>query len=269
MFDLPTVAAISKIAAQYGWHLPALAAVVEVESAGVAFAMVDGRAEPLIRFEGHYFDRRLSGEDRERARKAGLARPTAGAVVNPASQAGRWKLLARAIEIDAQAAYESVSWGVGQVMGSHWKWLGFGSVSELVNLTRRDVAGQVELMARYIDRAGLAGALARHDWNAFAYGYNGPNYRAGSYHTKMAKAYARWVKALGPMPGDTRPTLRRGARGEAVADLQRLLNARGSALLVDGDFGKRTENSVRVFQEVSGLTVDGVVGPKSWGALGT
>lgn len=269
MFDLTTVAAIAKIAAQHGWQMPALAAVVEVESGGVAFAMVDGRAEPLIRFEGHYFDRRLSGDARDRARRAGLASPIAGAVKNPKAQAARWKLLARAIEIDAQAAYESVSWGVGQVMGSHWQWLGFASVTELVNLCRRDVAGQVELMARYIDKAGIAGALARHDWHAFADGYNGPNYAAGGYHTKMAKAYARWVKTLGPMPGDTRPTLRRGARGDAVKDLQRLLNARGRSLAVDGDFGARTENSVRVFQEVSGLAVDGVVGRKTWGALGT
>jgi hypothetical protein len=50
-------------------------------------AMIGGRAEPLIRFEGHYFDRRLSGTKREEARRAeGLSSPTAGAIANPASQ---------------------------------------------------------------------------------------------------------------------------------------------------------------------------------------
>ncbi len=136
MFDQPTLRAIGALAARMDLEQAALLAIAEVESGGRAFAMVDGRREPLIRFEGHYFDRLLSRQNRAVARKAGLASPKAGAVANPASQAARWRLLARAVEIDAVAAYSSVSWGVGQVMGSHWAWLGFGSVTELVNLCR-------------------------------------------------------------------------------------------------------------------------------------
>ena len=55
--------------------------------------MVDGRDEPLIRFEGHYFDKRLSDADRARARADGIASPVAGEVANPASQEARWRLL--------------------------------------------------------------------------------------------------------------------------------------------------------------------------------
>ena len=36
---------------------------------------------------------------------------------------------------------------------------------------------------------------------------------------------------------------------------------------VDGEFGQKTEASVRAFQQVEGLTVDGVVGAKTWDAL--
>ena len=36
---------------------------------------------------------------------------------------------------------------------------------------------------------------------------------------------------------------------------------------VDGDFGKCTEAAVRKYQKDQGLTIDGIVGPKTWAAL--
>lgn len=68
---------------------------------------------------------------------------------------------------------------------------------------------------------------------------------------------------------DNMPTLRRGSQGDEVADLQTILNARyGADLEVDGNFGKATEAAVKAFQKSRGLTADGVVGPKTWKALG-
>lgn len=65
------------------------------------------------------------------------------------------------------------------------------------------------------------------------------------------------------------PTLRRGSQGDEVADLQTILNARyGADLEVDGNFGKATEAAVKAFQKSHGLTADGVVGAKTWKALG-
>ncbi|MEE1200747.1 MAG: peptidoglycan-binding protein [Christensenellales bacterium] len=65
------------------------------------------------------------------------------------------------------------------------------------------------------------------------------------------------------------PTLRRGNQGDEVADLQTILNARyGADLDVDGNFGKATEAAVKAFQKANGLTADGVVGAKTWKALG-
>lgn len=65
------------------------------------------------------------------------------------------------------------------------------------------------------------------------------------------------------------PTLRRGSQGDEVADLQMLLNSKfGYDLDVDGNFGKATETAVKDFQKKHGLTADGVVGPKTWAALG-
>lgn len=69
-----------------------------------------------------------------------------------------------------------------------------------------------------------------------------------------------------------KPTLRRNSRGPAVRELQTALNKwlaaqRRTLLAVEGVFGSRTEQAVKAFQSAKGLTVDGVVGPKTWGHL--
>lgn len=64
------------------------------------------------------------------------------------------------------------------------------------------------------------------------------------------------------------PTLRQGADGADVRTLQGLLHARGyTASKVDGDFGPKTETSVKRFQAKHDLDVDGIVGPKTWAKL--
>ncbi|MBB5830392.1 C40 family peptidase [Brachybacterium aquaticum] len=64
------------------------------------------------------------------------------------------------------------------------------------------------------------------------------------------------------------PKLRQGARGDSVRTLQNLLNASGASLTVDGVFGAGTASAVRALQSAAGIGVDGVVGPKTWNALG-
>ena len=66
----------------------------------------------------------------------------------------------------------------------------------------------------------------------------------------------------------TQPVLREGARGDSVEDLQRSLKAAGfNPGPVDGWFGPQTERAVLSFQSSRGITVDGVVGPQTWGQL--
>lgn len=66
-------------------------------------------------------------------------------------------------------------------------------------------------------------------------------------------------------------TVRKGDKGDTVRHLQRLLIALGydlGASGADGDFGSKTDAAVRAFQKANGLVADGIVGEKSWGALG-
>jgi hypothetical protein len=257
---------IAETATSAGIEPLALLAVAEVESGGKAFVRIGARLEPVIRFEAHYFDRRLSGAHKRRARRAGLASPVAGAIANPASQGGRWAMLERAMEIDRGAALESVSWGIGQVMGAHWAWLGYASVDALVAQVRSGLAGQAALMVCHIGKSGLTDALNSHDWMAFARVYNGPGYNRHAYPAKMARAYAKYRRLVNAKPGSAGTAGRRGSlaygdRGDAVRDLQTMLGALGYPLVADGVYGARTRLAVRRFQSRQGLAVDGVAGP--------
>ncbi|MFK5977982.1 MAG: N-acetylmuramidase domain-containing protein [Rhizobiaceae bacterium] len=263
MFDENLCTAIEEIASELNIESAALKAVVQVESAGRLSVNIAGRKEPLIRFEGHYFYKLLPLIKRNMALAQGLASAKAGAVKNPFTQKGRWRLLRRAIKINRAAALESVSWGLGQVMGSHWRWLGYASIDALVVEARDGVAGQVRLMARYITKANLTDKLRAHDWAGFARAYNGPAYRKYKYHTKLARAYDSF-SAGGPQKHlkNKMAMLQYGSTGNSVTELQKNLSSLGYFLISDGDFGPATERAVSQFQQEHHLGIDGIFGTK-------
>lgn len=66
---------------------------------------------------------------------------------------------------------------------------------------------------------------------------------------------------------ETKPTLRKGDKGKDVRILQELLASKGYTLVPDGEFGPLTQGMVKNYQQVHGLTVDGIVGPRTWEKL--
>jgi hypothetical protein len=58
-------------------------------------------------------------------------------------------------------------------------------------------------------------------------------------------------------------TLKLGSKGEAVKTLQEFLK-----ITVDGNFGPKTESAVKSWQKTHGLLADGIVGKKTWAAMG-
>lgn len=63
------------------------------------------------------------------------------------------------------------------------------------------------------------------------------------------------------------PTQREGSSGEPVRSVQYNLCARKQRVAVDGEFGPETADAVEAFQRSAGLSVDGIVGAKTWPAL--
>lgn len=178
-----------------GAPLAAVMAVNEVESQGMGF-LADGRAKIL--FERHKFYERIV------ARKfdvRGLAAKFPG-VVNPkrggyAGGASEYMRLNVAVTICPDAAYESCSWGLFQIMGFHWERLGFASVVEFVQAMQANEANHLDAFVKFIltdppmHKAMLAGK-----WADFARRYNGPAYEDNLYDVKLARAFGRYSKEL-------------------------------------------------------------------------
>ena len=57
------------------------------------------------------------------------------------------------------------------------------------------------------------------------------------------------------------PLIKRGSSGKAVKIWQVVIGT-----TIDGIFGVNTETKTKEFQKKKGLTVDGIVGPKTWKA---
>ena len=68
----------------------------------------------------------------------------------------------------------------------------------------------------------------------------------------------------------TRATLKTGIIGSDVTYLQQRLTLKGYGVgAIDGIFGSKTLEAVKAFQAENNLTVDGIVGAKTWAALGS
>ena len=235
----------------------ALLAIIEIESGGLI-----GNPHPIIRWEGHYFDRLVPAKLRSVARAQGLSSPTAGKIKNTKSQSGRYDILNRAAAIDKEAAYSSISIGVGQVMGAHAKDLGYASAEAMFNRAKQGLQGQIELMIRFIKFNELVDELKRLDWSAFARAYNGPGYAKNKYHTNMKAAFERYSGVgITPSTGSAANMLRMGSKGAKVRELQALLTRAGFPVKADADFGPTTKKAVQDFQRKYKLEADGVVGP--------
>lgn len=261
MFAPETLKKIGKLAAEIDVQAAALAAVAEVESAGVTSWLVHGKSLPPIRFEGHYFYRLTKGTKREAAVRAGLAAAVSGVVKNPKSYQARYELLERAMKIDEVAALMSTSWGLGQVMGAHAVKLGYPDVQHMVARAKESVDGQVEIMGKYIQKFGLVDELQTKGWQSFADQYNGPASRKNNYSTKIAAAYKVFTKVYAD------PNF--GASGVEApvalyTDQQKSLEWLGYFHgTVDGTNSAAFRDGLRAFQRAHGLIPDGKWGPLS------
>lgn len=108
--------------------------------------------------------------------------------------------------------------------------------------------------------------LTAHGQNLTVDGIFGPLTRAG------VKAFqsSHGLSADGVVGPLTWPALvvpvASGSSGPAVKAVQSQVDSRINELVVDGNFGPETETTVKQFQTILGLTVDGIVGPVTWNA---
>jgi len=95
-------------------------------------------------------------------------------------------------------------------------------------------------MARFIDTNGLASKLRRHDWTAFARGYNGPGYATNHYDVRLTSSYRAMSTG--------------GAPDLVVRAAQAYLTFLGhDPHGIDGVMGRMTRAAVNDFQLAQGL----------------
>ncbi|PWQ99078.1 N-acetylmuramidase domain-containing protein [Leucothrix pacifica] len=184
-------------AERLGVELAAIKAVNEVESAGTGFL----NNHPKILFERHVFWKRLIKHGVDPALvtigNEDILQTKSGGYEGGVSEVAR---LERASAIHATAALESASWGLFQIMGYHWKALGYDSAEVFMQRMKKNESEQLDAFIRYIEVNNLAKwlrlkpgqiSLSLKNFAGFAYRYNGPAYKRYKYHTKMLSAYQK------------------------------------------------------------------------------
>ena len=172
----------------------AVKAVIQVESAGAGY-LNEPQQRVKILFERHIFARLLKERDSTAYTAACSEAPHICQNAPGGYKGGvaEYPRLARAMMYHHEAAMESASWGLFQIMGFNYKQAGFDSIHTFVDAMKESEGQQLTAFARFVkaDKA-MHAALKKHDWAAFAKRYNGPAYQKNNYDAKLANAYRRY-----------------------------------------------------------------------------
>jgi|SRR5579863_757605 len=219
--------------------------VLAVETRGCGF-LADRR--PPILFERHIF----SGLTNHQFDLCDVSNPQPGGY--GASGANQYARLADAIAKDRAAALASASWGMPQIMGENFAAAGFSDVESMVQAMCDSEDAQLAAFSAFLAANRLDQHLQAHDWAGLARGYNGPNFAANQYDTKLAAQFQKF--SVGPLPD---------------------LNVRTAQLYltfagldpggVDGILGPKTQSALIVWQQRQGLSQTGSADPDTLASL--
>jgi N-acetylmuramidase/Putative peptidoglycan binding domain len=238
-------AGIDAVTGTLGVGAAELWTVMTVETSGCGF-LPDRR--PPILFERHIFHRLTAG----RFDDGSISDPEPGGY-GPLG-AAQYQRLSRAIALDRDAALQSASWGLGQIMGQNCAMAGFPEVSQMIAAMSLSEDAQLTAVGAFLKASKLDKPLESHDWAGFAKGYNGPSFVKNRYDEKLAAAYQKL--SSGSLPD---------------------LNVRTAQLYlsfcgfdpgpVDGLMGLRTRQSIAAFQNSKGMPTTGTVDESVLAAL--
>jgi len=222
-------------------------AVLHVEAAECGF-LPDRR--PVILFERHIFHRLTGGAFD--STHPGICNPRQGGYGAPG--ASQYTRLNQAMALNPEAALQSTSWGIGQVLGRYFRLAGYPDVETMVAAMIESEDAQLDAFRAYLQSTRLAAPLQAHDWAAFARGYNGPDYAANHYDTQLSAAFRKFSS-------DPLPDLN-------VRAAQLYLTLRGYAPGgIDGIAGQHTLKAILDFQASVGLPQTGDLDDATMSAL--
>jgi len=164
---------IKKISSEFLLDWKAVTAFITVETGGRGFNNKTGKI--LIQFEPVWFKR-----------KTPFAPSGLWSVNKVDVQSKEWLAFNNAFFINKDSAMQSTSIGLGQIMGFHYKRLGYSSVGKMWDDAKKGEERQVWQICKFISTdSRLQSAVKNKDWNTVATIYNGAKYKI------LAKKYGR------------------------------------------------------------------------------
>ena len=180
---------LAAVAGNLGVNAPEIWTVLAVETSGCGY-LPDRR--PQILYERHIFHRLTQGQYDD----GDISDPSPGGY--GAMGAHQYDRLAAAMAEDTDAALQSASWGIGQIMGENYAGAGFQNVEDMVTAMCASEDQQLAAMASFLVNNNLQTALAVHDWSTFAHGYNGPNYAINHYDVRLNIQFQKYSAGVLP-----------------------------------------------------------------------
>ncbi len=229
-----------------GCDVESLWALVTVETSGFGF-LPDRR--PKILYERHVFHRLTKGVHDD---VPDLSSSAPGGYFGGAAEYDR---LARALKLDANAALDSVSWGLGQIMGFNAVNLGYGGARDMIAQFLEGEDAQLDGIVRFLKSApALRDAFLARNWKTVAFYYNGSDYAKKEYDAKLAYSYDLYKQ--------------HGCPDVGIRAAQACLAYLGfDPHGVDGLAGKHTLDALNAFQAKRGLPLTTRVDQSSIDAL--
>lgn len=227
---------INAAKAALGSDEAALWALMTVETRGFGF-LTDRR--PKILFERHVFNRLTKGAYDSHP---DISNTKAGGYSGGSAEYDR---LGSAAKFNLEAAWESASWGLGQIMGYHARRLQYGNVASMVQAFAESEGQQLDGLVRFINSEdALSNAFKTRNWRKVAFYYNGANYAKNEYDAKLEHYYERYSQLGCP----------KATEREAQALLTYLkFDPRG----IDGMWGDQSRAAAKQFQLQQGLSPSG------------
>ena len=238
---------LNNVATALNVQPPSIWAVLQVEAAECGF-LPDRR--PIILFERHVFYRLTRGAFV--STHPAICNPRQGGYGAPG--ANQYARLNQAMSLNPEAALQSTSWGIGQVLGQYFHLAGYPDVESMVTAMVDSEDAQLDAFRAYLQSTRLAAPLQARDWASFARGYNGPNYASNHYDTQLSAAFQKF--SSGALPDLN------------IRAAQLYLTLRGfSPDGIDGMVGQHTLNAVIAFQASAGLPQTGNLDDATMNAL--
>lgn len=175
------------VAAVFKLETRAVLAFLSAETGGKGFDEKTGKI--LIQFEPKWFHDLVP-----------YAPSGAWSVNKVEVQAKEWIAFNDAFSKNKVAAMEATSIGIGQILGYHWKRLGYASVDAMWDDAKKGIERQIWQVCKFIDTdKKLKAAIIARNWHIVATLYNGAKYREMAiiwrrepYNITLAKAYEQF-----------------------------------------------------------------------------